>query len=94
MAEINVDQAAETLTSTAFLMSAAMVVLGSLLAQVVVQFMRNNVRDIEMTGGDALYSLVGAVLALIVLPGEYGRPIALGSTATSMRVILKEFGVV
>jgi hypothetical protein len=94
MAEINVNRATETLTSQAFLMSAAMVVLGSLLAQVVVSFMRANVQDIDIPGGDAIYSIVAAVLALVVLPGEYGRPIALGSTATSFRVILSEAGVV
>lgn len=94
MAAINVNQATDALMSPAFLTSAALVVAGSLLAQVVVSWMRNNVRDIEMAGGDAVYALVGSFLALVVLPGQYGRPIALGSTATSMRVVLDEFGVV
>lgn len=94
MAGINVNQATSALTSSAFLLSAALVVAGSLLAQVVVSFMRNNVRDINIAGGDAIYSLVAAFLALMVLPGQYGRPIALGSTATSFRVVLDQFGVV
>jgi len=94
MAEINIDQATSALTSQAFLTSAAMVVAGSLLAQVIVSFMRNNVYDIQIVGGDAIYSLVAAFLSLTVLPEEYGKPIALGSTATSFRVMLNEFGVV
>lgn len=94
MAGINVNQATSALTSSAFLLSAALVVAGSLLAQVVVSFMRNNVRDINIAGGDAIYSLVAAFIALMVLPGQYGRPIALGSTATSFRVVLDQFGVV
>lgn len=94
MAAININKATDALMSPAFLTSAAMVVAGSLFSQVMVSFMRNNVRDINVTGGDALYSLVAAFLALTVLPGEYGRPIALGSTATSFRVVLNEAGVV
>lgn len=94
MAAINVSAASQTLTSPAFLKSAVLIVVGSLLAQVVVEWMRNNVRDIQMTGGDAVYAIVGAALALIVLPGQYGRPIALGSSASAVRVVLSEFGVV
>jgi hypothetical protein len=94
MAAINVSQATDALMSPAFLTSAALIVIGSLLAQVVVSWMRTNVRDIDMKGGDAVYSLVAGFLALVILPGKYGRPVALGSTATSMRVVLAEFGVV
>lgn len=94
MAAINVSAAGETLTSPAFIKSAVLVVVGSLLAQVVTEWMRNNVRDIEQRGGDAVYAIVGAALALIVLPGKYGRPIALGSSASAVRVVLAEYGVV
>jgi len=94
MAGINVNAATSTLTSPAFLKSAVLVVIGSLLAQVVTSYMRSNVKDISMRGGDAVYALVAAMLALIVLPGKFGRPIALGSTATSVRVAASEFGVV
>lgn len=80
--------------SASFLKSAVLVVAGSLLAQVVTTYLRNNVRDISMKGGDAVYSAVAALLALVVLPKKYGKPLALGSTATSVRVVLREFGVV
>jgi hypothetical protein len=94
MASINIGAATSTLTSGPFLKSAVLVVIGSLLAQVVTTYMRENVRDIQMRGGDAVYSVVAALLALIVLPGTYGRPIALGSTATAVQVAATEYGVI
>lgn len=94
MAAINVQAAAQTLTSAAFLKSAVLIVIGSLLAQVATEYLRNNVRDISMKGGDAVYALVASALALIVLPGKFGRPIALGSTATAVRVVANDYGVV
>lgn len=94
MAAINIDAATSTLTSAAFLKSAVLIVVGSLLAQVVVSYMRANVYDVTVQGGDAIYALVGAFVALMVLPGQYGRPIALGSTATAVRTVASDFGVV
>ena len=94
MAAINVSAASSTLTSPAFIKSAVLIVAGSLLAQVVTEWMRNNVRDIDVRGGDAIYAVVGAALSLIVLPGKYGRPIALGASASAVRVVLSEYGVV
>lgn len=94
MASINVNRATSTLMSTSFLKSAVMIVLGSLLAQVVTDYLRSNVRDINMAGGDAVYSAVSALLVLTVLPKKYGKPLALGSMATSVRVLLRELGVV
>jgi hypothetical protein len=94
MATVNVSAATSTLSSSAFLQSAVLVVVGSLLAQVVVSYARSNVYDIGMTGGDAVYAVVAALIPLMVLPGEYGRPVALGSTATAVRTAASEFGVV
>ena len=94
MASINVNRATSTLASSAFIQSAVLIVVGSLLAQIVTSWMRSNVRDIQVKGGDAVYSVVAALLALTVLPGMYGRPIALGSTATAVRVVARDFGVV
>jgi hypothetical protein len=94
MASINVSRATSTLMNPGFLKSAVMIVAGSILAQVVTSYLRSNVRDISMTGGDAVYSVVAAMLALTVLPGQYGRPLALGSTATAVRVMSREFGLI
>ncbi|AGC65544.1 head protein [Haloarcula hispanica virus PH1] len=94
MASINVSRATNTLMSPPFLKSAVLIVVGSLLAQVVTTYLRNNVRDISVKGGDAIYSAVAAMMALMVLPNKYGKPLALGATATSVRVLLRELGVV
>lgn len=93
MASINVSRATSTLMSSSFIKSSVLIVAGSLLAQIVTNYMRNNVRDISMKGGDAVYSIVAAMLALMVLPGKYGRPLALGSTATAVRTVSRDFGV-
>lgn len=93
MASINVSRATSTLTSPAFLKSAVLIVLGSMFAQVATRYLRNNVHDVNMAGGDAVYSLVAAMLALVVLPGKFGRPLALGSTATAVRVVTREMGL-
>lgn len=94
MASINVNAASATLMSPAFLKSAVLIVVGSLLAQVMTDYLRRNVYDVPVVGGDAVYPLVAAFLSIAVLPGRYGRPIALGSTATSVRVMADQFGLI
>lgn len=94
MASINVQESAETLVDPSFLMSAVLIVLGSLLAQVMTTYLRNNVYDVQVRGGDAIYSAVAALLSLVLLPQEYGKPLALGSAATSVRVVLRDFNVI
>jgi len=93
MATVDVSKASNTLMSGSFLRSAVLVVLGSLLAQLVTDWMRNNVFDIPTRGGDAIYPLVAAMIALATLPSDYSRPIALGSTASSVRVAIRELGL-
>ena len=94
MATVNVGDASQTLMSPSFLKSAVLIVLGSLAAQIMTSYLRQNVYDVQVQGGDAIYSAVAAFLAVLVLPGKYGRPLALGSAATSFRVLLRDFNVV
>jgi hypothetical protein len=93
MATVDVSKASSTLTSSSFMRSAVLVVVGSLMAQLVTDWMRRNVIDISQKGGDAVYPLIAALIALSIMPSSYGRPVALGSTATSVRVVIKEFGL-
>lgn len=94
MANINVSRATSTLTAPAFLKSAVLIVAGSIIAQLLTNWMRANVYDVTMQGGDAVYALVSGLLVLTVLPGRYGRPLALGSTATAVRTAADEFGII
>lgn len=94
MAAINVNQAMTTLSRPAFLKSAVLIVAGSLLAQIMTSYLQDNVYDIPYTGADALYPLVAAFLSLSVLPNGYGRNIALGSAATSVRIASDQFGLI
>jgi hypothetical protein len=94
MAGINIERATTALSSPEFIVSAGLVVAGSLFAQLVVSQLRNRVYDVQFQGGDAMYAGIAAFVALVVLPGEYGRPLALGSTAAAIRVILSDYGVV
>jgi hypothetical protein len=93
MAVLNLGVATRTLTSPAFIKSAVLIVGGSLLAQMMTNWMRTNVYDLQMRGGDAVYAAVAALLAIAVLPGRYGRPLGLGSGATAVRVVLNDFGL-
>ena len=93
MASINVSRATNTLMSPAFLKSAVLIVAGSLVAQMMTGYLRANVYDVSFTGGDSAYSFVAALVVLMVLPGKYARPLALGSTATGVRTAAREFGV-
>lgn len=94
MATVNAEGAARTLSSAPFLKSAVLIVGGSLLTQILTDYLRNNVYDISLQGGDAVYALVTAFLSMALLPGQYGRPMALGSTATAVRVAANDFGLV
>lgn len=91
---INVSAATDEMLDEGFLISAVLVVVGSLVASVVTVWMRSNVYDVSIQGGDALYSVVAAFLMLLFLPKQYGKPAALGAVASGVRVILKEYGIV
>lgn len=91
---INVDRATGELLDEAFVISAVLVVVGSLLSSIATTWMRSNVYDVQMTGGDAVYPIVAAFIVLMVLPKQYGKPVALGCVASSVRVILDQFGII
>jgi len=91
---INVSSATDEMLDESFVMSAVLIVVGSLVASLATSWMRDNVYDVQVTGGDAIYPLVAAFLMLLVLPKQYGKPAALGSVASSVRVILADFNIV
>lgn len=93
MSTVNVSRATRTLSSAAFLKSAVMIVVGVLLAQVATDYAREYVYDLPYAGADAAYALAAGAVVLSVVPGRYSRPIALGSTATAVRVGANQMGL-
>jgi hypothetical protein len=91
---INVSSATDEMLDESFVMSAVLIVVGSLVASLATSWMRSNVYDVQITGGDAIYPIVAAFLMLLVLPQQYAKPAALGSVASSVRVILADFNIV
>lgn len=94
MATVNVSRATDTLSSSSFLKSAVLIVGGSLAAQLATNYLRDNVYDVQVRGGDAVYPLATAFLTLAALPATYSRPLSLGMGATSVRVLLADFDIV
>lgn len=94
MATMNLSGALSTATSGSFLMSAALVAGGGLLGRMGTNFLRDNVLDIGVRGGDVVYSVVAAVAVLAALPRKWSRPLALGMVGGAVSVTAQEFGVV
>ena len=69
---INVDRAKNELFDESFFVSAALVVVGSLLSSLATTWMRDNVYDVQMTGGDAIYPIVAAFIVMVVAPKNIG----------------------
>lgn len=92
MLEIDTNAVSE-LADTDFLLSVALVVVGTVLADVVTAVARANIVDLQMPGADAVYAFLTAALAITVLPYRVGKPIALGSAAGGAAIAAEEFGV-
>ena len=91
---INVSSATDEMLDEGFMLSAVLVVVGSLVASIATSWMKENVYNVQITGGDAIYPIVAAFLMLLLLPQQYAKPAALGSVASSVRVVLREFNII
>jgi hypothetical protein len=91
---VNVSAATDEMLDESFIISAVLVVVGSLVASLATSWMKSNVYNVQVTGGDAVYPVVAAFLMLLLLPQQYAKPAALGSVASSVRVVLREFNII
>jgi len=73
---------------------ATMVVIGSLAATVATDVMKNNVYDIPVTGGDAAYPVVVAILINAFIGGKTVRMVSLGMLSSSVTTAAKAYGLV
>lgn len=79
--------------TTGLVVPAVMVMAGSYAATVATDFMRENVWDAPMKGGDALHPLI-AVLALnALLGGRTVKYVSLGMLASSASEVADAYGV-
>lgn len=91
MASLNVSRASNQLLSATFLKAVALLVAGYVASIVITGWMRDNVMDIGMRGGDAVYGLVASALFLMLPLGtRNARYLALGSSFGSGLTVYQE----
>lgn len=91
---LKVNRASNTLTNPGMYRMVGLLTGGMVLSVLLTGWMRNNVVDIGMQGGDAVYSLATAGLVLASpLNTRTARPVAMGSALGGVLTILNEFGV-
>ena len=88
----SLNQAANGLTRS--VVPAAMVVLGGYAASVATDFAKENVYDVPVQGGDALYPAVATVLLNVFLGGQTARYLSIGMTAASLAEVADAYGLV
>lgn len=94
MSSVDIGRAQQTLASQAFLMSAAMVVGGSVAAALLTRTARDEIYDVEMKGGDAIYAFITAFALLAVVPQrKFAKPLALGAASSGVVTIFREMGL-
>lgn len=95
MSTIDVSGAASDLTNSKFISQVGAIVAGSMASTVTTEFARRRILDINVRGGDALYSLGTAFLMLVIGRSSYlGRAVALGAASTAGSVVIEQVGVV
>lgn len=94
MATMNFSGAVNTATSASYLMGVALVAAGFAASTMWTDFARNNIVDVGIQGGDAIYGLAGAAVALAVLPRRYGRPLSMGMAASGGLTAAREYNLV
>jgi len=93
MASLNVSRATGTILSPTFALSVASVIVGSVAGAIVTDYGRDNIMDFGFTGGDIIYTGVGAALTLTVLGGTTGRMLALGMVSGGTISEMQNVGV-
>lgn len=85
---------AATSRTVSLIPTAAIVVVGSLAATVVTDVARENVYDVDMQGGDAVYPVAGAVLVMFLSGGRTARYLAIGMVSSSVTTAAREVGLI
>ncbi len=91
---VSFNRAISTVTSSGFIISVGLIATGVITAQMVTNLAQENVMDVSVRGGDALWSFVGAFLTLAVVPRDYANPLALGMAGSGALTLVREFNLV
>lgn len=94
MATLGIGRAINKVTSGTWLKSVSLILVGSMAATMATQWLRNNVFDVAMTGGDALYAVALSVATLAIAPASLANPLSLGMAASGGQTLLRDFNVV
>jgi hypothetical protein len=73
---------------------AALVIVGSLGATAATNFLKNNVYDIPVKGGDAAYPVVVSLLLNAFVGGAAVRNVSLGMLSSAITTAAKSYGLV
>jgi len=93
MATLNPSGAVSTVASPTFVMSAGLVVVGTVASALLTDWLRDNVTDIQLMGGDVLYSAVRLIATLMLMRGTTGRMLSIGMVAGGIGSEAREAGV-
>lgn len=89
-----VNRASNTLTDPGMYRTVGLLAGGMVFSTLLTGWMRDNVVDIGMQGGDAVYSVATAGLMLAAPVGaRTARPLAMGAALSGVLTLLNEFGV-
>lgn len=92
MASINTGRAVGTLTSFRYFKMVGLLLVGGLLGGFGQEWLQNNVYDVGMTGGDAIYSIVMAAIILTFVGGRTGTYLAAGTGLGGAASVGQEMG--
>jgi hypothetical protein len=76
-----------------FVMTVGLIIAGTWAGAMATDWLRSNVVDLSVQGGDALYALIGAIATMAFMPRRFGRPLALGMVVAGGQTALRDFGV-
>jgi len=80
--------------TTGLIVPATIVVIGSLAATAATDFARENLYDIPIRGGDALYPIVVTMAMNMAAGGNTVRLLSLGMVASSASEAAKTYGLI
>lgn len=75
--------------------TAFMVVVGSLLATIVTEVARDNIYDVDIDGGDAIYPTAVVMVLMVIAKGNYTvQMVSIGMMSSAVTTLANQWGLV